>query len=570
MLLVTTADDRAWREVDQPLLLGRWCGSAPETPCVPYHWNDRERAASDFHYLRGTFEEILQYLASELNRIHSLEYSPRFWRIVVGPWLSAFIDVVFDRYQSILAARDGGSVTSTMLPSVAQYHWANVPVEEFYDTAYSDTFNFDLFGRIIRFLKPFPYCESSIPLDTVPSLKSYPSKSCLPRKILVWLLNTTFPHRRYAVTSEVFRKTESIGLHFALREIPFIGPAPISIPALPVQRSLRESFTPASSHDEFSTLVVHLMPEYLPTIYLEGFAWLAEETISEYPRSTKAIVTSGGLFADEPFKYWVARQVENGAKLINVQHGGLYGTNAWCSHEYNEINSADYFFSWGWTTHDPKILPVDAPKLIGIRKRMAPTPQGNLLMVLNSAPRYSYRHASWPIGEQFLSYLEDQVNFIRALCPNAQQKLVVRPYPLNRGWDVEHILRSKIPEIQLRASPSMYEQLKQSSLFIGTCNITTYLEALAADFPTILFWNPKHWETRPEAAPYFALLRESGILFDSPQSAAESINTHLWDISGWWAHPKRQEARKEFVDRFARSTTTWLSNWTGALRGVLP
>ena len=63
------------------------------------------------------------------------------------------------------------------------------------------------------------------------------------------------------------------------------------------------------------------------------------------------------------------------------------------------------------------------------------------------------------------------------------------------------------------------------------------------------------------AQPYFKLLREVGILYDSPKSAASKLNEIYQDPNSWWFSPKIQDARNKFCDRFARTSNDWVAQW---------
>src|SRR4051812_26169024 len=101
MFLATTADERYWK-VDEPILfLGEWCKryrrrevwEKLDHRTVPYHWDDRLRLRRDYGYLRGVYERQLGLLSQRLNAIHGTSHGERYWRILVGPWLSQFIEV---------------------------------------------------------------------------------------------------------------------------------------------------------------------------------------------------------------------------------------------------------------------------------------------------------------------------------------------------------------------------------------------------------------------------------------------------------------------------------------------
>jgi putative transferase (TIGR04331 family) len=96
--------------------------------------------------------------------------------------------------------------------------------------------------------------------------------------------------------------------------------------------------------------------------------------------------------------------------------------------------------------------------------------------------------------------------------------------------------------------------------------ITTFLEALVANIPTIVFWNPDRWEFRVEAQPYFDNLREVGILWDNPEDAAAKLESIYGDPWAWWGSDAVQESRRRFVNRYGLSNNNWASQWAKALK----
>ena len=64
---------------------------------------------------------------------------------------------------------------------------------------------------------------------------------------------------------------------------------------------------------------------------------------------------------------------------------------------------------------------------------------------------------------------------------------------------------------------------------------TTLAQALAANIPFLLYWNPETASFTPEALPLLDKLREAGILHDTPESAAAKAAEVWGDVPGWWA-----------------------------------
>ena len=97
----------------------------------------------------------------------------------------------------------------------------------------------------------------------------------------------------------------------------------------------------------------------------------------------------------------------------------------------------------------------------------------------------------------------------------------------------------------------MVRLLKKTRIYISTYNATTYLESLSLNFPTIMFWNPKHWELRDSALPYFEKLKSVGIFHETPESAARQMEAVWHDVAGWWQSAEVQVVRQEFCECYA-------------------
>ena len=94
---------------------------------------------------------------------------------------------------------------------------------------------------------------------------------------------------------------------------------------------------------------------------------------------------------------------------------------------------------------------------------------------------------------------------------------------------------------------------------------TSHLETFAANVPTVIFWDPKYNELRPEAEPFFDKLVDAGILFYDPVAAAKQVNSIWSDVPGWWNQDKVQDAKDAFAYNFARVADDWLQEWKKAL-----
>ena len=113
MFLITTADEYKWKQDVKVLFLGEWCKlysrkslwSKLDYEVMPYHWEDRQRMHQDYQRINTIYERYLKCLADNMNNLHQCDHPIRYWRIIVGPWLYFFIEILYDRLLSI--RRDG-------------------------------------------------------------------------------------------------------------------------------------------------------------------------------------------------------------------------------------------------------------------------------------------------------------------------------------------------------------------------------------------------------------------------------------------------------------------------------
>ncbi len=166
------------------------------------------------------------------------------------------------------------------------------------------------------------------------------------------------------------------------------------------------------------------------------------------------------------------------------------------------------------------------------------------------------------LPEHFENYLEWQSRFLYALAPEWKARLRLRPHYEDNGWQLVQRLKAQEPGLQLEKWEKPFPQsLAQSRLYICDHLSTTFLEALSARKPTLLFWNEKSNLLRPEAQTYYQGLRNAGILFHNPEAAAQAVQLAAHDVEAWWNKPERVAAVDSFCMRYARSEHDALTVW---------
>lgn len=320
---------------------------------------------------------------------------------------------------------------------------------------------------------------------------------------------------------------------------------------------------------EFEAAVKTLIPEFLPKVFLEGFdaARSLAGTVS-MPISPKVIFTANSHFGDDIFKLWAVDKLEKGARLVVGQHGGgaFHPFNGGTSHE---LSVCDVYVAAGnGEIKHPKVRDVGRFNQRITSDKWVSNGPGILVTV--AMPRYSFDLRAMPINGQMLAYLEDQFGFYAALPEHIQQDMQVRIYPNgDHGWNQKQRWLDRHRGVMLdEGEKSMTEQVQKCRLLISTYNATTYNESLAANIPTVMYWNPRHWELSESAIPSFEELKSVGIFHQTPESAARQV-IRIWDdVAGWWNGRELQNVRQRYCRKFAHLPANSLDRLVSVLRDV--
>ncbi|HIC59813.1 MAG TPA: hypothetical protein EYO71_07040 [Rhodospirillales bacterium] len=513
------------------------------------------------------YERLLTQLAAQLNELHDSKHSVRYWRIILGPWLASFIGIFLDRYRSLRVAVDSGKVTNTWIsPEFPKEYLAN-DFSEFRDNCFEDGYNHCLFSQIIKSSEGIPW-EAINNEDTLVSesrvIKPFQKNGI--RWAIIRLLGAyskLIPEslgEMVAIQSYI-KPMDLIKLQLSMKMLPCPYRPRVDVVSSEANWDLRKNIKLRKGENHFESILIDSILLHFPKVYLEGYSSMVQKARDAYPKYPKVILTSNAYKMDEGFKFWVADQVSRGVKLATTQHGGHVGDGLWSIDDDHEIDIANRYYSWGWTReNESKTVPMPS-SMLGVMKDCISDPKGTILCVPGSSQRYLYQMFSTPHGPLVLESIKFQEKFLKEVSRTVLSLLVFR-LDGERGW--EEKLRwqnSSIPPKVYQGNMPYRDHLATSRVCVCFYNGTPFLETFAANYPTILCWDPRYTELNKLAQPYFKLLREVGILYDSPESAASKLNEIYQDPNSWWVSPKIQDARNKFCDRFARTSNDWLAQW---------
>jgi len=581
--LATTALCDFWNTSGPVVFLGGWCkryGSRADWAAVDgvvmtSPWKNRAVVDAAYRYVADVCARVLPVLGQALNEIHGEERGERYWRVIVGPWLILYVAVMYDRYMHLRRALDQYPDLSTVLLSEESFV-APLDTIDFVYYLQEDSYNLQLFSRILMAMgRRFPskHADTDGARRGAGGRQSWKARlrraaagivdaaaRAVRRRDSILLKHSYFPRM---VELRLAVKTGGILLPAGGRGSAPTAPARI----IEIRKDLRARLdlrARFAANDEFETLLSHVLALDLPVSFVEAFDSLGKEAEAAYPTEPAAIFSANAWYYDEPFKRWAAVSMERGAVLLGAQHGGIYGGETVMPSEDHETAITDYYYSWGWERSDctAKVIPLPASKLVNRKVIGADNRKHGIFWALTSTSRYLFQFPYVP--DYFETYLSWQIRFASLLAPGMVAVIKVRPHYADYGWDIAQRLLDRFPSMPIETwKVPFLKSLKQCRLYICDHFSTTFAESLAANKPTILFWNPDTNRLRPEAQLYYDQLRAAGILFDTPESAAAAVNIVYHDVEAWWNQDSRQTAVRAYCNRFARVSPNAIDEWAG-------
>lgn len=577
VFLATTALEEFWGTSFPIIFLGSWCRRYSrraiweplqgETLELPY---SEEQALELFRSLSLLYDRILGVLTDRLNSLHCVGYSRRYWEILAGPWLLYYLHTTYDRYACLRSALSLYPRLTTLCLAKECF---TVPKDtlDFVQLLKSDAYNLQLYSNILHHLGlnyPCRQLQGNMP---PPAPRIGYGRRLIghalalfqnPRQILH--VNSYFP--RWTLCRLAVK---TAGRFWPATSLPQrAGP-------VPVNREMRDKLIATPwGEDEFKKLLFPLIAEDIPQSLLENYALTARRVEELCVRTPKAIFSADAWYCDDVFKHWAARASEGGTLLLGEQHGGNYGSLACFLQERHELSITDRYYSWGWQRKGcrAQVVPRPPAKLIGRTPIPQRTGDAALLYILAVWPRNLFQ---FPVTTRcWDAYFQNQARFLRALSPAALARLRLRPHREDMGWDVLERLQLVAPSVPIENwKISLSKSLADCDLFI--CDhpfySTTFIEALSADKPTVLFHDPRFAADKPheDAGDAYDELVSAGILWNDPEQAAAHVNSIFDHPRDWWNEAPRRKAVHAFLQRFARTSPDTTGEWACEISSLL-
>jgi len=555
-LILGTISDDFKPQRDMPL--GPWCFLGKEDvypgweslPFEPDPFSTPESLHEASQKTCAYVNSLVPLLVSQLNHQNGVSYSNRFWRLMLLPWLISLVQKTYFNLLSVegfIKKYGDKDLEVELVHDSIEWKFKDT-VDFYYRGIFNPVFDHWLSSRIIEDICPSSwskiYTEKSIEYDEI-------IKANMSWKILLY--ERLFRNRRCM-------NVYGIGPLYSVLWSIFLRLKPTRSWKL-----MREDNSEIEDVDfewpfDFSNIIQRSIPLCFKDL-----------TLINYKASTyqpgKCNLIGPVIYFNEKAKFRFGLAVLNGEKLIGTQHGGMYGIAK--THSYfAEVEYKLYsFFSWGWTKEEDysgNIQALSSPYLSKFHNKHRQK-SSSLIMVCTLAWLFPVRFQSSPLPMQNLKYRENKVHFLKALDNHIFKSTLYRPFFNEYGALQERPFLEKIfPTLQY-CEGDLHPQIIKCKLLIMDNPDTTFNISMAANIPTIAFWDKASWPLSQQAIPYYDALEKAGVVFESGEHAAMKVNEIWNDVQGWWHQKAVQDARKDWCHQYARTSKIWWWQWIKAL-----
>lgn len=579
--LVTTRDQKYWPKEGENILMGPWC--LPKNVVFDNHYNfrmipplfnesNREEVIQEIY---RQYENMLHVVTQILNAYHNVLYSKRYWRILLGPYLFSFTNVIYERFVKINKALEFYS--DLKLPILGKSCF--VDIQDYNDFSgrigADDLYNLQLITRIICIIKKgnnnFYYINevnknsrilttfkrdnfnffSRIRRKLYKNLNSFFSK-----RSSVLLYSSYLPELALAKL-EIYSKGKISHFYPMLEDSVYYKKDESS------RKNLLNIACLYSKESDFLNIALKILVDEIPTSFIECYKQKQQQT-DEIFRSfaPKKIGSAMGWYNNDNFTMWAAQQSENGVELIGLQHGGNYGILKNHFSTIHELKISDIYYTWGWTNALKTCVPV--PVSISLNVTQNTCNDKSILFVTTEHAIYYTDFLITP--EDSFEYTRNQLRFIESCSKKILSYLNFRLYSDKPYWPIDEKLKKDFPKLNFdKKKKSFIETLSSCKLYVCDHLSTTYIQSLEINKPTILFWDPKKTVVNNQAKPFFDMLRKVNILHDTPENAAKWIKEVYDTLDDWWLSDRCQSAVNTFCEQFAKRSSTPIKDWSSAL-----
>jgi putative transferase (TIGR04331 family) len=567
-LILSQVDDQFNPHTDLPL--GPWCFIGAEHVYPDWHklpFVDAPDSLDKMDAISRTSRWLANDLARKwgrkLNRRHGVDHGMDYWRFVLIAWLLSASQgqlLRFVHIQAFVAAHGNLNLNVSLAPLEPPLRPQGF-MEFQHHQRKSHRFDFWATSLIIRRLAP-----SNWRLHEPRNPHSWEEFSHIPEPEEI--VSNEHISRSGAVSRALFgrlsfgsvpgTKVSKLLFSLYLNLLPRHGKGNTYF-----SRETTECPEPLPEH--FEDLLDEYLSATLPHAYDDQYPEL-ERKASKIKTFPGRIFINNFMPSSELRRLEYASALEAGEKFVTTQHGSGYGIGRYHCWPVEFEFPYHAFLTWGWReymNHPGNFVSLPSPWLSNVRnKHHEETPT---LILVGTKTDIRGLRLGVPNALQWVKYSHMKPLFIDRLSPDVKENISYFSY--SRGvcdLDIDEYLLKVYPNLDIQLG-GLDKKILSSRLLIMDTPGTTLHISMAANVPTVCYWDPKSFPRIERSKRYFDALSDCGIFYETPEEAAAHVNAIWDDVGAWWNSPDVQKARVLWSNQYARSSKFWWWHWMIAL-----
>ena len=525
----------------------------------PYGLSE-ELLSRDAEYLSNIYDKYIIKISSELNRVHNLKRSTRYWSLILGKWLRDFTYATYNRYQTIKKGLRENRVNEVILIKDEENFFPIIDATTINYYSNDRIFDAILISNIFKSINfqndlKISFSKKDFFEEKKKSKYKKEKKTFLPVSTYNLLSRFINNHKsKFFVISSYFRLREELKLNYYLnKKLQFFYYPDIEYKKSEIDFNLRNKLSfKDESKDEFETILNKILNFYLPLTVLENYFQIRDFIKNlRWPENPKIIFSSNSFADGGPTQFWIAEKIEHGSKYYLGQHGAGY--LEYYDKKYRaELKPIDGFVTWGNHRFSKKIQPTFNFTII--RKKKVKNKKRALFVFKSSGnrivpyDRLEYGKIIFDQSQYLISNLNDEI----------KNNLLLRLHSsYKRGiyFDFDNFLKNN-PSLKIDKKTNFNKLITSSKITIYNDFSTGFVYGINMNLPSVIFLPLELKFIHDENKKDFIKLIENQMVFTSVKKLKDYLNNNWNQIEENWNRSESQKVRNLFAESYSRLPPT--------------
>ena len=503
--------------------------------------NSIENFEHNKNYLLKKVTDYRRQLADHLNAFHGVNYSIKYWGVILDPLLFSLIDSFIKEIKLIKNVKKKFANIWTHNFLFAQVFFDTREVQKFISlsqdyqkltrTVIAKEIGIKIVEKKNKELKKKYISGNRSVFNLIPNLLSFFLRS------YVFLFKPTLILQGYfgrKNSIKIFFK--SFGRIFFLPTNKFFYKKKYFFKINEKQRNKIQVL----EKDLLDRIFNLLINKLLPVTFLEGFDFIKKQDLFFAKRISK-IGSAVGIIANDQFKFLAAEILENKGKLLTFQHGGLIEEPKFLPQKIVEEKYSTKRYLWT----DEKGLGQHF--LTRYKKILYPSIKNNKQILIFSTVISYKKYTECNLIKNNHPFLDQNYDFFKYLNKENKNRVLIKLFPHKTSENVKKIwkkkFRNNINFAETYSSPKVY--FYNSRLAVINDISTPLYELMYIGVPFILISDNNFNELETKFVKKLKKLEKLKIFYTSPIKAAKFVNNNYDTIDDWW---KIVSKEKNFIN----------------------